>query len=586
MSGSLALESSDGPPIAIQGGRVASTGEFSFTVDAGEPMRFSGRRTAAELSGQAYLERGRVRPWTAEPLSDDAEFYAALPRFRAAQLVIGQNATELRLPGMWVAAAEGNPAAAALAEALAAAAGLPPVPADSIRAYGFLPALGLIGRDSMVASMVRTLTTIRADLSPPAQATFDALFRARGAWLVDLHDVALERARRRSRNLSWEDARPALTAAGLLPPELPPGAAVIPLALYRLAVLRERDPAAFEAARERLPLGGQPSAQATQTLLDGYRDAASWQGQAVAFLLEADWVTVAGGHTSPAALVRAAWGRADRSVPVIRPRFFGFPEAVPHVGTPDPVVGRIVASENWAATQWIRRRGPGGMLGVLRRLDLGVGLNTTLDARGPWLLTTVAREATATPAGFLEAADEIIEDPGTPPLYAVATSIHEWQHLLMEGHRLSLPEGGAIQADGAGLRVSASNLYLAEGFAGWMTERVLAPILSLAPIIGVGDARKLAVLEAEHPTDPHVLGLRMLRALAAATGSLETTRALILAHGDDPAAVAAAVPAWQGSMAPDRTFPVRGQRRLVPETQFTIEDRVGDVVGTWIRVAP
>jgi hypothetical protein len=50
--------------------------------------------------------------------------------------------------------------------------------------------------------------------------------------------------------------------------------------------------------------------------------------------------------------------------------------------------------------------------------------------------------------------------------------------------------------------------------------------------------------------------------------------------------VAAAVPTWRASTAPDRILQVRRQRRLVPETQFTVEDRVGDVTGAWIRVAP
>ncbi len=586
LSGSLVLESSDGPPVPIQGGRLGSAGEFSFGADAGEPMLFSGRRTGDGLSGQVTLDRGRVWQWSAARLPDDAEFYAALPRFRAAQLVIGRNVTELRLPGAWVAAADHEPGTVVRAAALAAAAGLSPIPADSIRVYGFLPALGLSRRDEMVAAMVRTLTAIRAALPPAAQPAFDALFRPRGPWLVDLHDAALDAARLRSKRVTWEDARPALAAAGRLPPDLPPETSAIPLALYRLAVLRERDSAAYQSARNHLALGGQASAQMTEFLLDGYRDAAPWQGKAVTFLLTAEWVGDAGARTSPAVLVGLAWGRADLAVPVIRPRYFGYPEAVPRVATPAAVVARIVTSENWAAEQWALRRGPAGVLSVLRRLDLQIGANTTLDASGPWSLTSVAREAAATPAGFLESLDEIIEDPGTPPLYAVATAIHEWQHLLMEGHRLSLRDGGAIRDDGAGLLVSHSDLFLAEGFAEWMTERALAPVLAQAPLLGVGDARKLAVLEVENPSDPHVLGLRMLRALAAALGSPSAAGALVLAHADAPGTVAMAVPPWQASTAPERVIPARGQRRLVPETRFTVEDGVGDVTGIWIRLAP
>ena len=586
LTGSLVLESSDGPPVPISGGRITPDGQFSFSVDGGEPMRFTGRGSGAELSGQAALERGRVWQWSARRLPDGAEFYAALPRFRAAQLIIGRNLTELRLPGAWVAAADTEPAIAVLATTLARAAGLAPIPAESIRAYGFLPTSGLARRGEMVDAMVRALTIIRADLSPASQSAFDALFRPYGAWRVDLHAAALDIARRRSRTLSWEDARPALAAAGLLPSDLPPGTDVLPLALYRLATLRERDSSAYEVARERLALGGQSSAQMTGILLDGYREAATWQGEALAFLLSSDWVRDAGRRTSPAALVRATWGRPDLAVPAIRPRFFGYPEAVPRVGTPASVVEKIVVPENWAGEQWALNHGRAEVLAILRSLDLGVGLNTTLVTDGPSILSSVAREAAATPAGFLELADEIIEDPGTPPLYAVATAVHEWQHLLMEGYRLSLPEGGAIHADGAVLLVPFSDLFLAEGFAEWMTSRVLAPVLARTPLTGLGDAQKLAVLEAENPNDPHVLGLRMLRALTAATGSPDSAGALVLAHGDAPADVADAVASWRGSTLPERAMPVRGQRRLVPETQFTIEDRVGDVTSVRILVAP
>ena len=211
--------------------------------------------------------------------------------------------------------------------------------------------------------MVNALATIRAVLPPASQTAFDALFRPRGAWLVDLHDAALDAARRRIPNASWEATRPALAAAGLLPSDLPPDAALLPLAVYRLAVLRARDSAAYEAARERLALGGQEPARITGALLDGYREAAPWQGQAVAFLLTAPWVDAGGAHTSLAGLVAAAWGRPDLAVPVIRPRFFGYPEAVPRVGTPGAVVDRLVAPENWAAEQWVARHGAAGRAG-------------------------------------------------------------------------------------------------------------------------------------------------------------------------------------------------------------------------------
>jgi len=586
LTGSLVVEPSDAPPVAIRDGRIAADGTFGFSVEGAEPMRVTGSRTGASLGGQVLLQHGAAWSWTAQRVADGAEYYATLPRFRSRQLVLGKNLTEIRLPGAWVAAAESGPPMSVRADQLAGATGLPVVPPDSVNAVGFYPAVGLYQRAELAAVLTAAMTAVRAELPAASQRQFDAIFRPRGAWLLDAHDVALATARHKLRDASWEGARPAVVSAGLVPANLPPGAAAIPLALYRVAALRERDSSGFEAARERLALGGGPSAQMAEAILDGYRDAALWQGQALEFLLTAEWVRTPGGRTSPAGLVRAAWARPDLPVPSIQPRYFGYPDAVPRVATPPSLVARIVAPENWSGAEWARQRGAAGVLAVLRRLDPGVGAHATLEAGGPYVLTSVALNAAATSAGFLESANVIVEDPGNVPLMAVATALHEWQHLIMEGDRMARTEGGAFRTEAEGLTMIPTDRFLAEGFAEWMTEQILAPVLVLQPIVGLGEARKLVVLEAGNPADPHVLGLRMLRALAAGTGSATTARTLVLAHGDDPAAVAAAVPAWRESSAPDRVLPAHGERRLVPETRFTVEDGVGDVTDTWIRVAP
>jgi hypothetical protein len=584
LSGSLVLESSDDPPVAIRDGTIQADGTLAFVVDAPGATRFTGQRDGAGLAGEARMDFGRVLRWTAQRLPAGAEFYAALPRFRAAQLTLGRNATDVRLPGAWLADVPPEPAEADRAAALATAAGLTPIPPDSLGDYGFLPSLGLVRRAEFVAAMTGALTTVRAALPVGERDRFDAIFRPRGEWIVDLHAAALGWARRRFQRLSWEDARPALAAAGLLPTALPNGAAELPVALYRLAVLRETDSTAFEAARERLLRTGGASGSMADALLSGYREAASWQSEAVTFLLGARWVRGPEGRTSLAGLMRTAWAVPDLPVPAIRARYFGIPEAMPRVGIPAEVVGRIVVPQNWTGGQWADRRGAAAVLDVLRRLRLELGVNTTLDADGPWIVTSVRDEAAGTPSGFLESADEILEDPGSPPLFAVATALHEWQHLLMERHRLRLAAGGTLRDDGVGLQYVASDLFLAEGLSEWESERMLAPLLAELPMLGVGEAQKLAVLETFNAADPHVVGLRMMRALAAALGAPAAARALVLAHGDDPFAVAAAVPAWQGVDVPDRELPARGQRRLIPETTFTIEDGVGDVVGTRIRV--
>jgi hypothetical protein len=441
-----------------------------------------------------------------------------------------------------------------------------------------------VRRAEFVAAMTEALMAVRAGLPTAEQPRFDAIFRPRGDWLVDLHAAALGWAHRRFQRISWEDARPALAAAGLLPAALPPGAAELQVALYRLAVLRETDSTAFEAAQERLLRTGGASGQMADALLSGYREAASWQSQAVTFLLAAPWVRGAEGRTSLAEMMRTAWAAPDLPVPTIRARYFGIPEAMPRIGIPAEVVERIVVPQNWTGREWADRRGAAEVLDVLRRLRLEIGIHTTLEADGPWLVTSVRNEAAGTPSGFLESSDEILEDPGSPPLFAVATALHEWQHLLMERHRLLLMAGGTLRPDGVGLQYASSDLFLAEGLSEWESERMLSPLVAELPMLGVGEAQKLAVLESFNPADPHVVGLRMMRALAAALGTPAAARALVLAHGDDPFAVAAAVPVWQGADVPDRELPARGQRRLIPETTFTIEDGVGDVVDTRIRV--
>ena len=94
------------------------------------------------------------------------------------------------------------------------------------------------------------------------------------------------------------------------------------------------------------------------------------------------------------------------------------------------------------------------------------------------------------------------------------------------------------------------------------------------------------MLEAGNPSDPHVLGLRMLRALAGRWEAPGRPAPSCWRNSEDPGAVAGAVPGWRGSSAPDVVLPAHGERRLVPETRFTVEDGVGDVSETWIRVAP
>jgi hypothetical protein len=78
----------------------------------------------------------------------------------------------------------------------------------------------------------------------------------------------------------------------------------------------------------------------------------------------------------------------------------------------------------------------------------------------------------------------------------------------------------------------------------------------------------------------------MLEALEAALGDAVRVRELVVRHSTDPGTVAAEVSHWREANMPDRVLPARGQRRVVPETVFTVEDGVADVVETRIRGIP
>lgn len=582
LSGSLVLETSEDPPVPLQDAAVTSHGELRFVVDNGEPLRFAGALRGDTLAGDVTAAPGLVWRWTATRLAPDAEFYAAIPRFRATQLALGAESDVSRIPAPWVDAARTEPPFRLHAESLAQAAGVPAIPPGSARAATVLSGLGLLDREATVPALQRALAAIRERLAPAERARFDALFRPRGAWLVDLHDAALDAARQ-ARPVTWADALPALDAAGLLPSDQPPGTALVPLALYRATWLRQRDSAAYGAARQALARTAGASARSAEALLDGYLRAGEWQAQAVRFLLAAAWVPSGGTVTSPHALLRRQWALDSINLPDVHPRYFGYPQAVPRVAMPDTVVSRLVRPENWSGRQWVEHRGSAALLDVLRRLDPAVAPDAVLALDGEWTLVTPAREAASTPAGFLESRDAILLDPGIPPIYAVTTAVHEWEHLLMARARLLAPEGGMLRAQGQGLRVIPPDPFMAEGFAEWSTARLLAGAEEVVPAVGVGEARKLALLEADDPDDAHVLGYRLLQALAAAMGSVERARSAVLAAADAPTAVAAAVPAWAAAGSAPVEFPARAARRLIPEAEFTIEDGVGDVTAIVIR---
>lgn len=587
VGGTLWLETRDAGPQALVGAEIGGGGTIEFTADdPGGPARFVGHLDGDELRGELH---GDVRPrsWSASRLPENSEYYPSLPRFVVHAVVAGRRDSVVRLPGAWLAAAdELGPTTFTTAYGRgAAAAGLTALAGDTLVAASALRAMGVLRRPELVASAIRTLEAIRAGLTDPrVRARFDQLFRPRGEWQVDLHDVALARARVRLRSLGPRDAVPALQSIGWLPRDTLPDSATLTLALYRLFTLGATDSLAARTQLVRMRADQPASAAAVATLLDGYSSATAWYADAMRFFLDERWIP-GPEMSSLADAIRTAWGDSA-ATPAIEVRVFGYPQAVPRYGVPDSLFSRLVHADNWAAEEWLRRHGRGGFLIVLHRLRLDYGPTPAIVSRDETLrLASPGALAGEDANGFLEPRDAIAIDPGYMPLLALGATVHEWQHLLFQ--RRLLERG--IPARPGPIVLPAADPYLAEGVAEWRAERIMASVVARFPLLGVAELEKRARLQRTSPNDPHVLGYRMVGALARTVGDDDRVIRLLVdaAAGrrgaadvlDDPVVSRA----WsRHAAAPVRTVSAPARRALVPEFTFTIEDEFPDLLASRI----
>ena len=279
------------------------------------------------------------------------------------------------------------------------------------------------------------------------------------------------------------------------------------------------------------------------------------------------------------------------------PRFgrtlFGYPQAVPHYGVPPGLFQRLVRADNQSARNWLERHGEASLLRALRRLPAGdtslVLLQTGSEAIR---LTTVPRQALESLNGFLEPRDAIAIDPGYSPLLALGAVVHEWQHLIFRHRQLAGfaaklgPHPGSLVVELPGVEP-----YLAEGFAEWSTERILAPLVARWPLLALGELEKRAGLAREGPGEQHTMGYALVRALDAALPNPGVTTDLLLRHAERPAAIVAEPAlrrAWNRHSPGGRTvcFAVPAAGVLIPEVTFTIEDGFPDVIASRILVPP
>jgi hypothetical protein len=255
------------------------------------------------------------------------------------------------------------------------------------------------------------------------------------------------------------------------------------------------------------------------------------------------------------------------------------------------MVRQMVVPDNSTAAAWLERHGDANLLRVLNRLPRGDTTLALLRAGSESLrLTTVSRQARESLNGFLEPQDAIVIDPGYMPVLALSAIVHEWQHLLFRRTQLEMRVEAREQRASLQIELPGVQPYLAEGFAEWSAERILAPVAERWPLLSLGELEKRADMAQGGTDEQHVLGYALVQALAIHLPDPSALTSLLLRHSEQPSRILAHPAirkAWRKYRgAPDRALPGPTYGTLIPEVTFTIENGFPDVVATRILVPP
>lgn len=519
-----------------------------------------------------------------------------MPRFTLRQIIVARNDSAVRIPGPWFAAASAGFPDSLISRAYraaAAGAGLEPLSGRTLTSERSHHLMGLYRRTELIKASRSTLQAIRSAIpSDTTRARFDRIFRPRDEWIVDLHDAALTWARVRVPGISWDAARGAFQAVQWVgSADNAPDQEALLRALYGLAVLEASDSAAFAAAKGRLTRADPASGAAILTLLKGYTEGQRWYLDALNFFLVEPWAPGGTGR-SIRDYVREGWRSLNRDqeevpLPTIESRWFGYPQAVPQYGVPPVLFPQLVVAGNGAAETWLQEHGQADLLRSLRWLPPGDTTPTLLRSGAETLrLTTVSRHAQESLNGFLEPRDVIAIDPGYAPLLALGAVVHEWQHLLFRRRQLELFAATLGGRSHRMIRLPVAQPHLAEGFAEWSAERLLAPVTRRWPLLGLAEHEKRADLVERSAQDQHTVGYVLVRALAEALNDGAATTDMLLRNAEHPSGIVkepVLQKAWAKYRgAPDHTLRAPLYRLLIPEVTFTIEDGFPDVITTRI----
>jgi hypothetical protein len=156
---------------------------------------------------------------------------------------------------------------------------------------------------------------------------------------------------------------------------------------------------------------------------------------------------------------------------------------------------------------------------------------------------------------------------------AVGTVVHEWQHLLIEGARLTGPGTPGLREEEWGLWLVDGDPWLAEGAAEWMTDEILSPAATGTDFYSAVEAGKRMSIAERSPDNTHVLGYLLVRAAAERTASAEVLRELLVEHLHNPPILAKAIGLAGGDQV---QFERPNTLTLIPEVKFFIDSGVAD----------
>ena len=566
--GRLLLERSDTAFLALAT-VVRQNGQLTFTVPrVGARVEATLEPGGNVMQGSWTAADGTRHSWQAERIQEGIVRWPVRPRVRVRQLVLGSSASVTLVPSQWAAALASSATLETEHAALVRAAALPVVSAAERPGRSLAMVLG--ADPSTRGAVQRVLERIAA--SSAADTAFTRLFVGRNGLILDVHDRAEAHARQLDRLFDPDAAARGLVLLGALPDEareIEGRAAAAALALWPAW---QRGDVAMDRQLAALRLRDRAAVRALEYLWQGYTQAVPWWGEAVRWLLGAQWMPTASGARSPAQLVAAFWGRDALALPDLLVERMGGFAATPLVSA-DRLTARLILPLNATATEWLAA-GRGEALTTWQALRWTDTLTLGPAAASQAMLSP--RDAVARPAigGLLAPRDGVRIDPAIMPLLAVATVIHEWHHVLASAARLE-GRGAAVEVGHDVLRLREDDPWLAEGFAEWATEESLRPVRTSLPLLTLVDFEKRMTLHDGMSEDPHAMGYRLVRA-AAARLPRATRRDALVARLHDAGAVARLARFADSPQGTPLLLRRPVTAAIVPEITFTWDAGVAD----------